>query len=219
MQDVPTFEGLYQRRFIVTNSIRRKTGCRHDVAEDASSHAYSVYLEVEKKPEKPMEWLVTVGAAYVVSRWRSAAYNRELPMVPKEDKSGKMIMLDPADMRESAEPDDLPFDMMPRLLQFLTRLDARLRDALTLKFWRNASMEQMGERLGVNPSTASRRVERGLQLLRVQLGVPEPREVRYQCQTAANSFKRRYNANPELRESCQNYQREWIRRKAARGTA
>lgn len=219
MQDVPTFEDLYQQRFIVTNSIRKKTGCNRDVAEDASSHAYSVYLEMKIKPEKPMEWLVTVGASYLISRWRSAAYNRELPMTRKEDKSGKPIIPDLADVRESAEPDDLPFEMMPRLLQFLARLDARLRDALTLKFWRNASTGQIGEHLGVTPSTASRRVERGLQILRVQLGVPEPREVRYVCQSSANRFKRRYNANPELRESCQNYQREWMRRKAARGTA
>lgn len=219
MQDVPTFEELYQRRFVVTNSIRKKTGCNCDIAEDASSHAYSVYLEMKTKPDKPMEWLVTVGTTYLVSRWRSAAYHRELPMTPKEDESGKMIVPDPADVRESAEPDDLPFEMMPRLLQFLARLDAHLRDALTLKFWRNASTEQIGQHFGVTPGTASRRVERGLQILRVQLGVPEPRAVRYVCQSSANRFKRRYNANPELRESCQNYQREWMRRKAARGTA
>lgn len=99
MQDVPTFEELYQRRFVVTNSIRKKTGCNHDVAEDASSHAYAVYLEIKIKPEKPMEWLVTVGTTYLVSLWRSAAHNRELPMIAKADKSGKLIITDPADMR------------------------------------------------------------------------------------------------------------------------
>jgi RNA polymerase sigma factor (sigma-70 family) len=121
------------------------------------------FVELARQPEVPQN---TVGWLYVVVRNRAASESRSARR--RKRRESAVAAANDA-WFQTAERSDLGAD---EAAEALRGLPEGLREVLVARIWGELTFEQIGEITNTSPSTAFRRYEEGLSLLRSRLRVP-----------------------------------------------
>lgn len=174
----PNFDDLYQHGRWVRALARSLTAD----ADQALEVEQKTWLAALEKPPKhaanPRAWLGAVVRNMAHSQWREQKSRRNRERLVGERQWKKMS----GDSAAKA-PDSLAhrLETVHQLADALANLEEPYATLLYLRFFEELTIQQIGKRLGMPHSTAHARIQRGLEMLRVQLAASMGSDWRQQC--------------------------------------
>jgi len=174
----PNFDDLHQHGRWVRALARSLTAD----ADQALEVEQKTWLAALEKPPKhaanPRAWLGAVVRNMAHSQWREqkSRNNRERLV---GEKQWKKMSGDSA----AKAPDSLAhrLETVHQLADALANLEEPYATLLYLRFFEELTIQQIGKRLGMPHSTVHARIQRGLEMLRVQLAASMGNDWRQQC--------------------------------------
>lgn len=131
-------------------------------AVDVVQDAFIEFARLPAPPDNARAWLFRVVRNGALGEVRSSLRRRRRELVVGAERSARFV----ADRAAALQPSDAA--------EALAGLSQELREVVVARMWGGLTFEQIGELTETSTSTAARRYEEAISILRTRLGVACP---------------------------------------------